>query len=253
MSGPLGRSPPATSGGGGGGSGTLEEDYAQTVSLLRVTGQAKHMNGDYRGAYNDFRRAARMNPSDRLVWEEYTKAFRDFQQQQLEDKEKESILTQASSAVTWTGVSRTYDSEMLAAASEAIVNGQQEPSSSSSRPLVPMALASRDSNWRQQDREKRRQWQRGKVHRISYAMWLVVIAATVFHYADGWIHGKDFDPLIPLLTLWILCCSLLLLWNFGMHFAAPTTTTTKAFSAFALTVITVIHWVSFLDTRNQTS
>lgn len=242
-----------------------DDDFVSTVSMLREMGQAKHMNGDYRGAYNDFRRAARMNPADQMVWEEYAKAFGDFQQQLVEDKDKASIATQASSSSAWEGqelsatYGSTYDSAMFQDFSGAVTTPQSASSgpsrkSASSRPrqhdelqaqaeaqarALPMSAASEEA------RERRQAWKSSKSHRFAYCVWLVVLVTVMYHYIDGYLDEETFEPLIPVITLWVVLITVVLLWRGGQHFAAPVTTTTKAFSAFALTVITTIHWASY--------
>jgi len=245
-----------------------DDDFAATVTTLRESGQAKHMNGDYRGAYMDFRRAARMNPSDQMVWEEYAKAFADYQQQLVEDKDKDkdSVRTQASSRSNinsaWGDPSSitygTYDSAIL----QSVNTQSTSPVSASSRarpqeeapPILPDYAASLADDLR----EKRKAWQSSKSHRIAYIMWILVLTTVAYHYVTGYVDWEDkhsgnygtFEPLIPTVTIWVSLFTLLLLWRGGRHFASPLTTTTKALSAFALTVITLTHWVAYW-TPNQ--
>lgn len=260
-----------------------EDGFGATISDLRRKGERRHLNGNYKGAYEAFRKAARTRPDDRELWDEYAKAYSNLQQQ-IEDRQAiappgyNSISRDLTSSVSTEDTFAAEETRNISDVGSQSINWSQAASqvhvgspkaaihSGSALQAVheEQAMGARtfevrgdaDNGTRVVPSatylEKEAVWTKNKFQLGAYVMWLITALTVCIHFISGWVEERDTDPLEPTLTLAVLISALALLWKFGLSFSSGLHNTSKALSAFALAVITVGHWAAFWTEVQET-
>lgn len=224
----------------------LSGEQAQEIYKLRKSAEEKVMVGDVMGAYTDLKRAARMNPSDKLVWGEYSKATARAHQYLRKRREREQYLKEKSSPDTdFIRISPTEESyahaPFLRRADSFWDPAADDKSFLETRTARTMRLAMFNPDSAPEDGTRcGSHFQRMLSSRVifsPYLTWYATLAVVIF--------VKRIRHALP--TFFFFGTAVALLKIFNWRLTIKLTDSLKCCCAYLLIVTMVVYWYSYYE------